>query len=228
MLATRRLVVVLGAAIVVVIVSVTMVLARVTRETASSAPLLQLTATAFIYEPIVLKGYAPPTPAPTDTPLPTATPTPTPTPISDQVRLYLCYSVAIAETCQGPSVAYTLGPGTITAWEWQSDVLSMDIGGTTYEFSIAASSTGNTVFEVELRLLGVEELLLASTSFTANSSTAERYTRIVEGIDPAVRIGQDRLKVTITNVSSAPGVIYFGDPASAGAGGSYFEFPRAQ
>jgi hypothetical protein len=104
----------------------------------------------------------------------------------------------------------------------------MDIGGTAYEFSIAASSTSNTVFQVELYLLGVEQQLLASTSFTANSQDATRYTQGVQGIDPTVSIGQDWLLVRITNVGGTSGDVYFGDPASAGAGGSYFEFPRAQ
>jgi len=228
MLATRRSLVVLGAAAVVVIVSVTMVLARATREAASSAPLPQLTATAFIYEPIVLRGYAPPTPAPTDTAAPTATATPTATPISDQVRLYLC-CFGINETCQGCSGSYPLYPSPPNnAWEWESDPLSMDIGGTAYEFSIAARSDSTTVFQVELYLLGVEQQLLASTSFTANSKDPTRYTQGVQGIDPTVSIGQDWLLVRITNVGGTAGDVYFGDPASAEAGGSYFEFPRAQ
>jgi hypothetical protein len=222
MLATRRPLVVLGVTIVIVVVSLTMVLARVTRDAASSAPLLDLTATAFVYEPIVLKGYAP------SLPTPTTTPTPTVTPIPDQVRLYLC-CFAINPTCQGCSGSYPFYPSPPNnTWEWESDPLSVDIGGTTYEFSIAASSTSNTVFQVELYLVQAEELLLASTSFTANSSEAERYTQVVQGIDPTVSIGQDRLLVRITNVGGTTGDVYFGDPASAGAGGSYFEFTRAK
>jgi hypothetical protein len=226
--ATRRPVVALGAAIVVAIVSVTMALARVTREAASSAPLLAFTATAFVYEPVIFRGYAPSTPTPTDTLTPTPTATPTATPIPEQIRMYLC-CFAINATCQGCSGSYPFYPSPPNnMWEWESDPLSMDIGGSAYEFSIAASSTSNTVFQVELYLVQAEELLLASTSFSADSSEPARYTRGVQGIDPTVTIGQDRLLVRITNIGGTTGDIYFGDPATAGAGGSYFEFPRAQ
>jgi hypothetical protein len=52
--------------------------------------------------------------------------------------------------------------------------------------------------------------------------------RVVEGIDPAVTIDLDRLRVIITNTVGVRGQIYIGDPASAEAGGSYVEFPRSQ
>jgi len=104
----------------------------------------------------------------------------------------------------------------------------MDIAGTTYEFGIVVSSEGSTVFKVELFLIQDPDLLLASTSFTADSSQAERYVQTVQGIDPEVTIGEDRLMMVVTNVSGAAGQIYFGEPGSAEAGGSYIEFPQSR
>jgi hypothetical protein len=105
----------------------------------------------------------------------------------------------------------------------------VDISGTTYGFGIAASSDGSTTFKVQLLLdQGGGERLLASTSFTANSSEPTRYVRVVQGIDPRVRINEDELKVKISHVSGDVGQIYFGVPTWAEAGGSYFDFAVSQ
>lgn len=226
MRSARRRVAVTGAVIGVVIVSLAMLLARASSGTTLHAPPADFTPVAFVYEPIIFRDYAPSTATPTNTPTPTATPTSTPTPIPTHARLYLCCFDLIDETCSECWGFYSLYPDA--SWDWQSAELPMDIDGTTYEFGIAASSGSSTVFEVELFLMQEEELFLASTSFTANSPQAERYVRVVQGIDPAVAIDQDRLMVRISNVAGVSGQIYLGDPDRAEAGGSYVEFPQSR
>jgi hypothetical protein len=213
----------LGTVIVVVVASLTILIARASLGT---APPLDFTPTAFVYAPVLFRDYAPSTPTPTITPTPTTTPTNTPTTVPTHARLHLCCFDLLDEACSGCWGFYTLGSGE--EFVWQSGGLPMDIAGTSYEFGIAASSGGNTTFEVELFLLQEESILLASTSFTANSSQAERYVRVVQGIDPAVTIDEDRLMMRISNVSGAAGQIYFGEPGSAEAGGSYIEFPQSR
>lgn len=219
----RRRVVVIGAVMVVVIVSLTIVLARASLGT---APPSDFTPTAFVYAPVVFRDHAPSTPTPTNTATPTATPTNTPTPLPTHARLYLCCFDLLGETCPGCWGYYSLPSGG--TWTWQSVGLPMDIAGTTYEFGIAASSGSSTVFEVELFLVQEQEILLASARFTADSPEAERYVHIVQGIDPTVTIDKDRLLIRISNVSGAAGQIYLGDPDEAEAGGSYVEFPQSR
>jgi len=215
----RRRAAVVGTVIVVVVVSLTILLARASLGT---APPLDFTPTAFVYAPVVFRDHAP------STPTPTATPTSTPTPIPTHARLHLCCFDHLREICLewcGGQVGY-LGPGESFKWQ-QSSGLPRDIIGTTYEFGVAASSPGTTTFEVELFLIQQDqELLLASTRFTVESPLADRYVLVVEGIDPAVVVNEDRLKVSITNVSGTRAPIYSGDPDRAEAGGSYVEYPQ--
>ncbi len=218
----RRHIAALGTVIVLVVVSLTILLARASLGT---VPLLDFTPTAFVYAPAVFRDYAPSTPTPTITPTPTATPTSTPTPIPTHGRLYLCCTDVLGEACSGCWGVYILGTGE--SFVWQSGGLPREITGTTYEFGIAASSEGSTAFEVELFLVQQDQdHLLASTSFTSDSPLADRYVRVVQGIDPAVTINEDRLKVRIS-ASGARGQIYIGDPNNAEAGGSYVEFPQS-
>jgi hypothetical protein len=230
MRSARRRVAVTGAVMGVVIVSLAMLLARASSGTTLHAPPADFTPVAFVYEPIIFRDYAPSTATPTNTPTPTATPTSTPTPIPTHARLHLCCFDHLREICLewcGGQVGY-LGPGESFKWQ-QSSGLPRDIIGTTYEFGIAASSPGTTTFEVELFLIQQDqELLLASTRFTVESPLADRYVLVVEGIDPAVVVNEDRLKVSITNVSGTRAPIYSGDPDRAEAGGSYVEFPQSR
>ena len=102
--------------------------------------------------------------------------------------------------------------------------LLKDITGTTYTFGIAASSYGSTEFRADIVLVqGQSNVLLASTSFIANSPGPTQFVSTVEGIDPTVNRGEDRLEVRISYVSGDVGTIYFGGPQWAGAGGSYVE-----
>lgn len=219
----RKRIAALGSAIVVV-VSLTVHLARVSLGT---TPLLQFTPTAFAYAPVVFHNYAPTPPTPTSTSTPTATPTSTVTPIPTHARFHLCCFDVLSETCSACVGVWILGPGE--SFLWESSELSLDITGTTYEFGIAAASEGSTTFAVELFLIQqAQDLPLASTSFTVDSALASRYVRVVEGPDPAVAIGVDRLRVKITNVLGGRGQIYIGDPDGAEAGGSYVQFPRSQ
>jgi hypothetical protein len=226
MLGARRRIVVTGAVVTIVIASFTITLARMSGGTGPDPSLSAFTPIAFVYEPAIYRDYAPATSAPADTPTPTATPTGTPTPIPTNARFHLCCYTEMNEACPGCSGYFWLYPGD--EWVWESGGLPMEISGTTYEFGIAASSGGSTAFDVELFLMQGTDLLLASTNFTANSSQAERYVRIVQGIDPTVTINQDRLMLRIVNTSGAPGQVYFGDPGQAEAGGSYVEFPQSR
>ena len=213
----RRRVAALGTVIVMVVVLSILLFARASLGTALP---LDLTPTAFLYAPVVFRDHAP------STPTPTATPTSTATPIPTHARFYLCCFDVLAETCSACWGFYSLYPDT--SWAWQSTGLPIEIDGTTYEFGIAASSGSVSSLEVELYLIQDQELLLATTSFAVDSPQAERYVQIVQGIDPAVTIGEDRLMVRISNVSGAFVQIYLGDPDQAEAGGSYVEFPRSR
>ena len=213
----------LGTAIVVVAMGLTVLLARASLGIVP--PLQQFTPTALVYAPVVFRDHDFPTATVTVTPTNTATPTSTPTPIPTHARFYLCCS-NLSETCGCGAAEWTLGTGQ--SFPWESGGLPMDIAGTTYEFAIAASSVGSTVFEVELHLIQqAQDLLLASTSFTVASAQPARYVQGVQGIDPAVTIDQDRLQLIITNVSGARVTIYNGNPDTAEAGGSYVQFPRS-
>jgi hypothetical protein len=152
-----------------------------------------------------------------------------PTPSS--ARLYLCCWAAIDEDCyiggHGCNGASWVYPGETEVW--RSGALLVDIAGTTYGFGIAASSDGSTSFEARLLLVQEGgELLLARTNFTASSSQPACYARVVQGIDPAVRINQDKLKVEISHVSGDVGQVYYGVPHFTEAGGSYIDFVVSQ
>jgi hypothetical protein len=111
--------------------------------------------------------------------------------------------------------------GTLT---WNDMTLQRDIVDATYTFAMAASSYGSTKFMVEVILLQQQSpVILASTTFTATSPEARQYVSTVEGIDPAVNRGVDQLEVMVFYVSGNVGLIYFGAPERAGAGGSYIE-----
>ena len=102
--------------------------------------------------------------------------------------------------------------------------LLKDITGTTYTFAIAASSNGSTEFKAEIVLVqGEGSVLLASISFVVCSSTPTQFVSTVEGIDPSVNRGEDKLEVRMSHVSGDVGRIYFGVPQYAEAGGSYVE-----
>jgi hypothetical protein len=102
--------------------------------------------------------------------------------------------------------------------------LHRDITDTTYTFGIAVSSYSSTEFRAEIVLVqGQNSVVLASTSFTASSTGPTRVVSTVEGIDPAVNQGADKLRVRISHISGDVGMIYFGVPQWAGAGGSYVE-----
>jgi hypothetical protein len=102
--------------------------------------------------------------------------------------------------------------------------LLKDITGTSYTFGIAASSYSSTEFRAEIVLVqGQNSLLLVSTSFTASSPEPTRFVSTVEGINPTVNRGEDKLEVRISYVSGDVGQIYYGIPQYAGAGGSYVE-----
>lgn len=107
---------------------------------------------------------------------------------------------------------------------WDEMTLLKDITGTSYGFGIAASSYSSTEFRADIVLVqGQDSLVLASTSFTASSSQPIQFVSTVEGIDPTVNRGEDKLEVRISHVSGDVGTIYFGAPQWAGAGGSYVE-----
>ena len=107
---------------------------------------------------------------------------------------------------------------------WNDMTLQRDIIDTTYTFAMAASSYGSTEFMVEIVLIQQQSpVVLASTSFTAISPEATHYVSTVEGIDPAVNRGADKLEVRVSYVSGDVGLIYFGAPQRAGAGGSYVD-----
>lgn len=107
---------------------------------------------------------------------------------------------------------------------WDDMTLQKDIAGTTYTFGIAASSFSSTEFQAEIFLVqGQNDILLASTSFTASSLEAVQFVSTVEGIDPAVNRGEDKLEVRISHVSGDMGWIFYGLPEWAEAGGSYVE-----
>ena len=121
--------------------------------------------------------------------------------------------------CYGEVWLYFGGAAT-----WDDLTLLKDIAGTTYTFGIAASSYSSTEFRADIVLVqGQNSLILASTSFTATSPQPTRFVSTVEGIDPTVNRGEDKLEVRITHVSGNVGTIYFGSPQWAGAGGSYVE-----
>ena len=107
---------------------------------------------------------------------------------------------------------------------WDNMTLLKDITETAYTFGMAASSNSSTEFRAEIVLVQEErDVVLASTSFTANSSRPIQFARTVEGIDPRVNRGEDKLEVRISHVSGDVGQIHFGVPQYAGAGGSYVE-----
>jgi len=166
-----------------------------------------------------------PPPTPTSTPTPTLTPTTVPTP----TRVLLCCredgQLVLDDDCIIDGLACVsatwLYGGTMI---WNDMILLSDIAATTYTFGIAASSYSFTEFRAEIALVqGQNRLILASTSFTANSPEPVRFVSTVEGIDPTVNPGEDKLEVRISHVSGNVGTIYFGVPQRAGAGGSYVE-----
>ena len=121
--------------------------------------------------------------------------------------------------CYGECWLYFGGIAT-----WDDMTLLKGITGTTYTFGIAASSYGSTEFRADIVLVQEQgNVLLASTSFTASSPEPARFVSTVEGIDPTVNRGEDKLEVKISYVSGDVGTIYFGVPQWAGAGGSYIE-----
>ena len=107
---------------------------------------------------------------------------------------------------------------------WDDMTLQKDTTGTTYTFGIAASSFTFTEFRAEIVVVqGQNDVVLASTSFIVSCPEPAQFVSTVEGIDPAVNIGEDKLKVRVSYVSGDLGQIYFGAPQWAGAGGSYVE-----
>lgn len=69
-------------------------------------------------------------------------------------------------------------------------LFSGDIKGISYTFEVLLASRGSTSFTVSaiLRHNGVE-MSLASTAFTASSTTFMPFTATVSGLDPAVQPG---------------------------------------
>jgi hypothetical protein len=102
----------------------------------------------------------------------------------------------------------------------------VDLSGTSYAFGIAASSQGSTTFQAQLWLVqGSNQVLLAQRYLVANSATPTRYSGVVQGIDPAVRVNQDSLRLVVRHVAGATGSVYFGVPSEAEGGGSYVDVP---
>jgi hypothetical protein len=107
---------------------------------------------------------------------------------------------------------------------WDDMTLLKDVVATTYTFGIAASSYSSTEFRAEIVLVqGQNDVVLASTSFIVSCPDPAQFVSTVEGIDPAVNSGEDKLEVRISYVSGDVGKIYYGAPQWAGAGGSYVE-----
>lgn len=199
-----------------------------------------------VYLPLILSRWQPasiptPTRTPTATPTPSSTPTPTPTPtgtptptstptsVPTPARILLCCSrdsqLVLDDDCIIGGwqcvAAMSFYGGTFV---WDDMTLHKDITGTTYTFGIAASSYSSTELRGEIVLVqGQNRLVLASTSFTASFPEPVQFVSTVEGIDPMVNPGEDRLEVRISHISGDVGTIYFGVPQLAGAGGSYVE-----
>jgi len=69
-------------------------------------------------------------------------------------------------------------------------ILTGDIDGNSYGFSLLLSSSKNTTFDVDIALRsGQKDKVLATTSFTATSSTSQQFVQTVTGIDPTTKQG---------------------------------------
>ena len=171
------------------------------------------------YLATVRRGY-PPTPTPTHAPTPTRLP--------GSGRLYLCCDAALNQNC---ATGYIICWGSTdirsgNQFSWSSGRLLVDLSGTSYAFGIAASSQGSTTFQAQLWLVqGSNQVLLAQRYLVANSATPTCYSGVVQGIDPAVRVNQDSLRLVVRHVAGATGSVYFGVPSEAEGGGSYVDVP---
>jgi len=122
--------------------------------------------------------------------------------------LYLCEEAKIldlnAET-EGYSyqAAYSSG---FEVWTG-TDVISGDISGTSYTFNIYAASYGSTSFRADLKINGS---IVASTTFTANSTTFLPYGGTTTGIDPSLS-GTSTVTLEIYHTGGDMGVILWGD-----------------
>lgn len=141
----------------------------------------------------------------TPTPTHTSTPTQTPTPVS--LVLDLCTDdrgSVLTVNCNriGATQYYFYPPYNSHQFKY---TLTGDIQGTTYSFNLWLASLGATTFEVSIILQqDGNETTLASTSFTATSSTYTQFSATVTGIDPAT-VNNDVLILKVFGVSGADG-----------------------
>lgn len=167
-----------------------------------ATPVLLVAKVAYL--PVILK-HSPPTP--------TLTPTPTPKP-GAATTLYLCYDTQrspkeflSAQPCTLSNIQLFVYAGTEFDTRSFEIPLSGDIAGTSYTFEVLLASRGTTDFLVSaiLRRNGVETTL-ASTTFTARSTTFETFTATVQGADPITGNG-DTLLMRIRSISGSDAAI---------------------
>lgn len=175
-----------------------------------------------IFLPMVVKDSAAPTPTPlppTATPIPpTATPIPpTPTPIPPSptpvpVILTQFYPRLFSQLSTAPFVTgnatFYVYPTREQTW---GRALTGDITGSQYGFSLMLSSNMPVTFEAEIIVNGQ---VLATKTFTVNSSTFTRHEGVVTGIDPQTSAG-DMLIFRVRLVAAdanAVGQMYNGSP----------------
>jgi 6-phosphogluconolactonase (cycloisomerase 2 family) len=187
--------------------------------TATTNPAPTATPTARgLYLPLVLEQEPPtatatPTatlpPSPTATPPATATASPTRVP-GAALTLYLCYDqqrnpeeFLSAQPCPIDNMQLFVYAGTSLESRSFEYPLTGDIAGTTYTFEVLLASRGTTNFTVSaiLRRGGVESTL-ASTTFTARSTTFQPFVATVAGQDPTAASG-DTLIVRVRSTSGS-------------------------
>jgi hypothetical protein len=142
-------------------------------------------------------------------PLVRKAPLPTPT-VPHWVQRYLCCWQALDADCiidGAPCYGVVPLQGGESA-TWLSEVLPWDIVSSTYHFTIGATGA-SAEFRVELFLQReAQELPLAAYTFSATGTSP--YKRTVQGTDPSVEIGKDRLGLRISLVSGEEGYISIG------------------
>jgi len=169
-----------------------------------------------VYLPIIAKAR--PTPTPTRTPTRVQTPTPTETrpPDGCLLKLYLTPGddddiLSTVPMAVGHSSQAFLFSGA-SPREW-STTLTGDMAGDRYKFSIyLATIEPSTTFEASIIWMHHgQETTLASTTFTATSTTYTRFEQEMQGPDPATSAG-DVLLLRIEYGSGARGGVLSGAP----------------
>ena len=148
------------------------------------------------------------TPTPTDTP--TITPTVPPTvPPSTPLKLYLVgNSLSQTPMRQGLTFRLFFYPGNPPTERELTYPLMGDVLGAEYEFSLFFASSSSTIFETEIV---VSDQVLASAVFTSTSTTYERFTTKITGIDPSTQAG-DTLILRVRHHSGSNGGLVMGGP----------------